>query len=171
MRRLIGINLRFSCFVFFFGEMISSIIWIVASLRAANATFFVVSDNLFTSIVMFIICRKQLTSSRNSVAIELFLSMEFWKKKWIWMVICITLVQLWRLHSLCSQINKHSSCLWFETPRHSWWRHQMETFSALLAICAGNSPVPGEFPAQRPVTRGFDVFFDLRLNKRLSKQS
>ena len=28
-----------------------------------------------------------------------------------------------------------------------WWRNQMETFSALLAICAGNSPVPGEFPA------------------------
>ena len=47
----------------------------------------------------------------------------------------------------------------------------METFSALLAICAENSPVPGEFPAQRPVTRIFDVFFDLRLNKRLSKQS
>ena len=53
----------------------------------------------------------------------------------------------------------------------AWWRHQIETFSALLAICAGNSPVPGEFPAQRPVTRSFDVFFDLRLNKRLSKQS
>ena len=52
-----------------------------------------------------------------------------------------------------------------------WWRHQMETFSALLAICAGNSPVTGEFPAQRPVTRSFGVFFDLRLNKRLSKQS
>ena len=52
----------------------------------------------------------------------------------------------------------------------SWWRHQMETFSALLAICTGNSPVPGEFPAQRPVTRSFDVFFDLRSNKRLSKQ-
>ena len=54
---------------------------------------------------------------------------------------------------------------------HTWWRHQMETFSALLAICAGNSPVPGEFPTQRPVTWSFDVFFDLRLNKRLSKQS
>ena len=52
----------------------------------------------------------------------------------------------------------------------TWWRHQMETFSPLLAICAGNSPVSGEFPAQRPVTRSFDVFFDLRLNKRLSKQ-
>ena len=46
----------------------------------------------------------------------------------------------------------------------------METFSALLAICEGNSPVTGEFPAQRQVTRSFDVFFDLRLNKRLSKQ-
>ena len=52
----------------------------------------------------------------------------------------------------------------------SWWRHHMETFSALLAICAGHSPVAGEFPAQRPVTRSFDVFFHLRLNKRLSKQ-
>ena len=53
----------------------------------------------------------------------------------------------------------------------AWWRHQMETFSALLAICAGNSPVPGEFPAQRPVTQSFDVFFYLRWNKRLGKQS
>ena len=54
---------------------------------------------------------------------------------------------------------------------YSWWRHQMETFSALLAFCAGNSPVPGEFPTQRPVTWSFDVSFDLRSNKRLSKQS
>ena len=50
-----------------------------------------------------------------------------------------------------------------------WWRHQMEAFSALLALCVGNSPVTGEFPAQRPVTRSFDVFFDLRLSKHLSK--
>ena len=53
----------------------------------------------------------------------------------------------------------------------TWWRHQMETFSALLAICAGNSPVTSEFPAKRPVTRSFDVCCDLHLNKRLSKQS
>ena len=53
----------------------------------------------------------------------------------------------------------------------TWWRHQMETFSALLALCAGNSPVPGELPSQRPVTWSFDVFFDQRLNKCLSKQS
>ena len=51
-----------------------------------------------------------------------------------------------------------------------WWRHPMETFSALLAICAGTSPVIGEFPAKRPVAQSFEVFFDLRLNKRLSKQ-
>ena len=31
------------------------------------------------------------------------------------------------------------TCSWYLLP---WWRHQMETFSTLLAICAGNSPVP-----------------------------
>ena len=49
-----------------------------------------------------------------------------------------------------------------------WWRHQMEPFSALLALCAGNSPVPVNSPHKGPVTRSFDVFFDL--NKRLSNQ-
>ena len=53
---------------------------------------------------------------------------------------------------------------------NSWWRHQMATFSALLALCTGTSPVTGEFPSQRPVTRSFDVLFDLRLNTLLSKQ-
>ena len=47
----------------------------------------------------------------------------------------------------------------------------MKTFSALLALCEGNSPVTCEFPLQRPVTWSFDLFFDLRLNKRLSKPS
>ena len=45
----------------------------------------------------------------------------------------------------------------------AWWRRQMETFSVLLVVCAGSSPVTGEFPAQKPVTRSFDVFFDLRV--------
>ena len=69
---------------------------------------------------------------------------------------------IWRIYM------RHSASMGFNMA--PWWRHQMETFSALLASCAGNSPVPGEFPAQRPVTRSFDVFFDLRPNKRLSKQ-
>ena len=63
-----------------------------------------------------------------------------------------------------------TSCLSCVTWILSWWRHQIETFSALLALCGGNSPVTGEFPSQRPVTRSFDGFFDLRLNKRISKQ-
>ena len=63
-------------------------------------------------------------------------------------------------------LTKHDTCNIIRL----WWRHQMETFNALLAICAGNSPVPGEFPTQRPVMRSFDVCFDLRLDKRLSKQ-
>ena len=51
-----------------------------------------------------------------------------------------------------------------------WWRHQMETFSTLLAICAVHrSPVNSLHKGQ---WRGALLFFfDLRLNKRLSKQS
>ena len=59
---------------------------------------------------------------------------------------------------------------WVKTAFKSWWRHEMETLSALLAFCAGNSPVTSEFPTQRPVTPSFDVFFDLRLNQQLGKQ-
>ena len=47
---------------------------------------------------------------------------------------------------------------------------KMETFSALLAILAGNSPVTGELPAKANDTERW-CFFYLRLNKRLSKQS
>ena len=60
---------------------------------------------------------------------------------------------------------------WMSFMDSTWWRHQMETVSALLALYAGNSPDTGEFPSQRPVTRSFDVLFDLRLNKQLNKQS
>ena len=63
------------------------------------------------------------------------------------------------------------SCYWSIYLGQPWWCHRMETFLALLAICAGNSPVSGEFPAQWPVTRSFDIFVDLRLNKRWTKQS
>ena len=71
---------------------------------------------------------------------------------------------------------KHNTCM----QKRPWQCHvaavSMMTssngnISALLAICAGNSPVTGEFPTQRPVTRSFDVYFDLRPNERLSKQS
>ena len=67
--------------------------------------------------------------------------------------------------------NMCENSMFISVINNSWWRHQMGTFSALLAICAGNSPVTGEFPSQRPVTRSFDVFFDLRQNTRLRKQT
>ena len=41
----------------------------------------------------------------------------------------------------------------------------METVSVLLALCEVFTPVTGGFTSQRPVTRSFEVFFDLRLNK------
>ena len=45
------------------------------------------------------------------------------------------------------------------------------TFSCVTVLCAGNSPITGEFSSQRPVTRSYGIFFDLRPNKRMSKQS
>ena len=56
-------------------------------------------------------------------------------------------------------------CHWATSHTHDdviKWKH----FRVTGPLCTG----PGEFPTQRPVTRSFDVFFDLRLNKRLSKQ-
>ena len=85
----------------------------------------------------------------------------------------VTLKKPWSTYLNCNRrydVTYWDTYIKFTDYRTPWWRHRMETFSALLAICAGNSPVPGEFSAQRPVTRNIDVFFDLRLNKPLSKQ-
>ena len=73
----------------------------------------------------------------------------------------------WESHLLhTSRNNDRGIWSWCYSPYSicniTWWRHQKEICSALLALCAMNS--------QRPVTRSFDVFFDQRLNKRLSKQ-
>ena len=52
-----------------------------------------------------------------------------------------------------------------------WWHHQIEIYSASLALCGRNPPVTIGFPSQRPATRIFKVFFfDLRLSIRSSKQ-
>ena len=85
---------------------------------------------------------------------------------WYWLQrYCQMFLTIESNQSLYKSHIKGLSCAFSTT-----WRHQMETFSALLATCAGNSRVPGEFPTQRPVTGTFDVFFDLRMNKRLCKQ-
>ena len=122
---------------------------------------------------------------------ELFLNSEFrMRQEWIYQTkfmfdyrcrtlkIFSLLVKLANDGLLNAIMLKHDSHIFMmfihpvkNVPRiRSWWRHQMGPFAALLAICAGDSGSPPWFPAQRPVTRSFDVFFDLHLNKRLSKQ-
>ena len=91
------------------------------------------------------------------------------------------LVQIlaWNRQATHPKVNQCNQYLWRHKTslRHNdlnmyttWWRHQMETFSSLLGLCARNSPVTGEFPARKSETWSFDVFFDVRLKKRLSKQ-
>ena len=54
---------------------------------------------------------------------------------------------------------------------YTLWRHQLKGFYTLLTICEGKPPVTSGILSRRRVTRSFDVFFDLRLNKRLCKPS
>ena len=55
----------------------------------------------------------------------------------------------------------HSDCVLCVLPTLSapFWRHQMETFSVLLALCEGNPPFTCGIPSQRPVAGSFGVFF------------
>ena len=67
---------------------------------------------------------------------------------------------------------------WSDPNKYGWLHHRIHFMMTssngnifrVIGPCVANSPVIGEFPTQRPVTRSFDVFFDLRPNKRLSKQ-
>ena len=102
------------------------------------------------------------------------------KGVWLKQKMCFQITKYQKVIVQNPNIEKHSkseNCLFYLNKgrwalfRCTWWRHQMEISSALLTLFAGNSPVPGEIPAQSPVTRSFDVFFDLHLNKRLSKHS
>ena len=83
---------------------------------------------------------------------------------------------LWHLfktpNTVCCKYCKKYHCFTTIPVFHStWWHQQMETFSALLAFCAVNSPVTGKFASQLSVTRSFDAIYDLRLKKRLNNKS
>ena len=82
--------------------------------------------------------------------------------KWVWINNWTHAGQSWNENS------------WKQLERTSWHISMMTSsngniFRVTGHLC-GEFTGPGEFPAQRPVTRSFDVFFDLCLNKRLSKQ-
>ena len=86
---------------------------------------------------------------------------------------------------LCSMLFKiyshwvnleHSAQVLYFCGAVSYWTHWVRTHFHMMTSSNGNifrvtGHLCGEFPAQRPVTRSFDVFFDLLLNKRLRKQS
>ena len=71
---------------------------------------------------------------------------------------------------------KQTSWIWGNKSHGSLCAHNMMAssnvnFFRVTDHLCGELTGPGEFPVQRPVTQSFDVFFDLRLNKRLRKQS
>ena len=77
-----------------------------------------------------------------------------------------TQCRLWNnLQCLLSSLCIQTRCaLNYLLHNFAWW-NAMEALSPSLALCEKSS-VTGEYPSQRPVTWCFDVFFDLRLNKR-----
>ena len=85
-------------------------------------------------------------------------------------------IKFYRVNVTCTPHKIYVVCcfvvlLYNQTMLVSWWRQQNGNIFRITGLCAGNSPVTGEFPSQGPVTRSFDVFFHLRLIKRLSKQT
>ena len=74
-----------------------------------------------------------------------------------------TQILFYYVNSTWYDVKFSRGCILYSVQSELAIRHQMETFSALLAICAGNSPVTGEFPAQGPLMRSFDALSDLRL--------
>ena len=98
-------------------------------------------------------------------------TMEAIRPTWTSDVIVLQWILLWRYCDMTHDRRVKKCNMIEKIIVSSMMTSSMESFSALLALFARNSPVTNEFPSQRPVTRSFDVFFELRLNKRLSKQS
>ena len=87
---------------------------------------------------------------------------------------CVHLPCCWFGHVVCK---KNMPLFIFIVPLHLLNLRKLIMTSSNGNIFRVTGPLcgeftgPGEFPTQRPVTRSFDVFFDLRLNKRLGKHS
>ena len=85
-------------------------------------------------------------------------SLKMSSAKWLRLCRCLNGLITWSMSSLSTR----SALRCERVIDTSWWRHKIEELSALLApvFCAGNSPVTGEFPSLRSVTRKFDVSFE-----------
>ena len=121
--------------------------WVIGDLRTHNTHVISIQWSLY-------IC----TSTQIYIYIYIYIERE---RERSWTIKCVK----WKGQKGSNESNKdtgmisfaHVWSLWLLV--RTWWRHQMETKSALLALCAGNSQISGEFPSQRPVTRSFGVFF------------
>ena len=102
----------------------------------------------------------------------------------VWYTTCISYYNdLWCISNTIQSDRKYTGLTLRHYVRHwmlsvyssTWWSFMMTSsngniFRVTGPLC-GEFTGPGEFPTQRPVTQSFDIFFDLRLNKRLNKQS
>ena len=70
---------------------------------------------------------------------------------------------------ISNYISEDSRCIWLSSASTMMTSSNENIFRVTGHLC-GEFTGPREIPAQRSVTRSFDVFFDLRSNKRLSKQ-
>ena len=70
----------------------------------------------------------------------------------------------------CPSVRSIQTFMWDRVLRVIMMTSSNENIFRVTGLCATNSPVTGEFPSQRPVTRSFDIFFDLHPNKCLNSQ-
>ena len=120
------------------------------SLRRGD-TYICVCEVKYTRFVLYRFCTKPLPEPMMScceLGLKEQISVTFWLKH-----------EHFMLKNTFENVVCKTSVILPGPNKPAWCRHQMETFSALLALCAGNSPVTGEFPSQRPLARSFDVFF------------
>ena len=103
------------------------------------------------------------TSGHNWTTEKITITVEFYSSEMI--------LQWGRYQASISSLTQQSPHSMILSIRICMMKSSNANIFRVTGPLCGNSPVTGEFPAQRPMTRGFDVFFDLRLNKRLSKQS
>ena len=143
-----------------------NLVLLLGSLTKPNYLLFLNAQTEKNSLKEFLIIANDKTAINTYIYLFFIIMISYVYSYVEHSIICICHNQEGHRSRDCAKGSQHDSFRW-----GWWWRHKMETFSALLALCAGNSPVTGEFPAQSPVTRSFDIFFNLRPKKSLSKQS
>ena len=103
------------------------------------------------------------TPSQNILPWHLFERYHWYKHSMNWKrIVWFMFILLWNIYNIYTYIYIYIYI--------SWCRHHMDAFPVLLVLCEGKPPAIGGFPSQWPMTWSFDVFFDLCLHKRLSKQ-